>query len=265
MTEEALAPEAEALPADSLLNDAPSPLDFTSGKPEGFSDEYWDAEKNAANVDKLYKDFQNRDKIAKDLRVKLSKGEYEGKPPENIADYLVEIPDALKESVPNDDPLLQSAREAAKAAGLPKEVFNKFMGPMIAKVAELQAQALDGFKEQTPEEISAARQVEIDKLGPTGNKIVGAVGSFIQQLEAGGTFSPSEAAAVKAALNNAEVVRAFNKLRTMSGGHDQVPIEMPIDERASLMDVQDKMAKAMLSGNEAEYLKYSSLLAKQSR
>lgn len=249
-------PAAAALPADSLLSaTATGSLDFTAGKPADFPDDYWDAEKNTPNVERLYNDFKNRDKIAKDLRVKLSRGEFESKPPEDINEYVVELTDAIKA----DDPLLTAAKQAAKEAGLPKEAFSKFMQPVIAKVLEL-AQAQSA--EPSEEEIAEIRNAEIAKLGPTGHKIVSAVGAHIDSLTKGGTFSESEASALKASLTNVEVVRAYNKLRMLTGGQDQVPLEMPIDVRASRMDIEQKLGEAMRTGNEAEYLKYSSMLAK---
>jgi len=131
------------LPQDSLLNEASKPLDFATGKPEGFPDDFWDAEKNTPAVDKLYKEFQNRDKIAKDLRVKLSRGEFTGKAPEDINEYTVELSEELKPLIPDGDPLFAAARQAAKDAGLPKEAFGKFMQPIVAKLAELQAQQIE--------------------------------------------------------------------------------------------------------------------------
>lgn len=248
------------IPAESLLSNQSPSIDFSAGKPEGFPDEFWDGEKGAPVIDKLFQSYQQEKKRAEGLRVKLSKGEFEGKPPADISEYTFELPEGAPEGlVANDDPLLIAAKEAAKNAGLPKEAFAKFMGPVIAKIAEARS-AMD-----TPvseEEINAARQTEIAKLGPTGGRIVEAVGSFISQLEGGGTFSKEEAAAARAMVTSAEAVRVMNKLRMMNGGADQVPVEMPLDVRASRSDLEAKLGKAMLENNEADYQKYSSMLAK---
>lgn len=243
---------------DTLITEE-KPLDVSRGRPDGFPEEFWDADKNTPNLDNMFKSYQTEKKRADGLRAKLSKGEFEGKAPEDYKEYSVELSDELRPLVPEDDPIYDAARQAAKQAGLPKEAFNKFMGPVIAKLAEIKAGT---EKEPTPEELSAARQLEIDKLGPTGNRIVSAVGSFISTLEASGSLSKEEAIAARNMANSADNVRVLNKLRMMSG-RDQVPVEVPIDEKASREDISTKMAKAMLRGDEAEYNKYAALLAKQ--
>ncbi len=262
MTEEApVTPEVVA-PSDSLLTtETPAALDFAAGKPEGFPDDFWDAEKKAPKTDALYTAYNQQKTRADGLRVKLSKGEFEGKAPEDIKEYTLELSDELKPLVPEDDRMLAAARQAAKDAGLPKEAFSKFMLPMIQELAKAKAEMETPL---SPEEIQTIKDGEIAKLGPSGAKITSAVGAFVEQLHSGGTFSDSEAAAIRASANNVDMVRALNKLRMMAGGQDQVPTDMPIDERASKMDIESKMSAAMLAGNEAEYLKYSSLLAKTS-
>jgi len=247
-------------PADSLLAEQPAPLDFSVGKPEGFPDDFWDMEGNKPNVDRLFKEFQNRDKIAKDLRVKIGRGEFTGKAPEDIKEYTFD--ESLKDLVPEGDPLMEAARQSAKEAGLPKEAFSKFMTPILTKLAEFKAQA------ETPlsdDEIAEIRKAEISKLGPTGDRIVGAVGSFIAQMEANGTLSKDEAAAARAMANNAEAVRVLNKFRTMVGMADQVPVDMPVGDHSSVEEIKTKMAKAMMAGDEVEYNKYSLMLAKTNK
>ena len=250
----------EAVPQESLLSSKQSALDFSAGRPEGFPEEFWDATANAPVVDRLFSSYQQEKKRAEGLRVKLSKGEFEGKAPADISEYTFELPEGAPENlVPNDDPLLVAAKEAAKNAGLPKEAFSKFMGPVIAKIAEAKA-AMD--VPPSEEEINAVRQAEIAKLGPTGGKIVDAVGSFISELESGGTFSSEEASAARAMVTSAAAARVMNKLRMMNGGRDQVPVDMPVDMRASKSDIEQKLGKAMLDNNEADYQKYSAMLAK---
>lgn len=251
--------EAPVTPVtDTLLVEQPK-VDLSQGKPEGLPDEFWDAEKKAPIFDKLVTDWQRQSKIAKDLRVKLSKGEFEGKPPEDIKEYTLELDEKLKPLVPDNDPMFNAAREAAKEAGLPKEAFSKFMMPVISKLAELKAAQEQGPSE---EEVAAARQAEIEKLGPTGGRIVEAVGSFIKELQANGTLSESEAAAAKRMVYDADTARVMNKLRMMSGVTRDIPVEVPIDNQASRADIEKKMAQALVANNEDEYNKYSQLLAK---
>jgi len=250
----------EVIPQESLLSNKQSALDFSSGRPEGFPEEFWDATANAPVVDRLFNSYQQEKKRAEGLRVKLSKGEFEGKAPADISEYTFAMPEGAPEGViPNDDPLLLAAKEAAKNAGLPKETFAKFIGPVVAKLMEAKSLA------DTPpseEEIAMARDAEIQKLGPSGAKIVDAVGSFISELESGGTFSSEEASAARAMVTSAAAARVMNKLRMMNGGRDQVPVDMPVDMRASKSDIEQKLGKAMLDNNEADYQKYSAMLAK---
>ena len=250
--------------SDSLITDEPK-LDFST-KPEGFPDNYWDAEKNAPNVDQLYKDFQNRDKIAKDLRVKLSKGEFTGVPPKDAAEYTLELADELKPMVPDDDPMLGAARNAALEAGMSKEQFGKFMPTVVKALADLRAQAdAPPTEEQLAEreaQIAANRQAEIEKLGPSGNKIVAAIDEFRKGLLADGTLSQEEADAMKLMVFDATTARIMNKLRSRRGEPDNVPIMAAVDDKSSKSDIETKMAKAFQSGNEEEFKKYSSMLQK---
>lgn len=260
MTEEATETNENNQATDSLITEQPSALNFAEGKPDGFPDDFWDAEKKAPAVDKLFNSYTQEKKRAEGLRVKLSKGEYEGKAPENVAEYTLSLSDELRPLVPNDDPLLQVAREAAKAKGMPKEMFDSTFTPIIAKLAELKSAA---EKPPSPEEIEAERLAKIEKLGPGGDKVVSALGAFIDQLHKGGTFSQAEAIAAKNMVFDADSARVMNKLRMMAGGRDQVPVEMTVETNsASRSDVETKMAKAMLAGNEAEYTKYSGMLAR---
>jgi hypothetical protein len=250
---------AEPVASESLITEQPAGLDFSLGKPEGFPDDFWDAEKKAPSVDKLYNSYAMEKKRAEGLRVKLSKGEFEGKAPEDIKEYALELSDDLKPLVPEGDPMFEAARLAAKEAGLPKEAFSKFMTPMIAKLAELSAVA---NAPKSPEEQAAERSMEIAKLGPNGSRVVEAVGSFIEQLRVGGTLSDSEAKTAKEMAFNADAVKVLNKLRMMAGDSNQVPVDVPVDVAASRQDISTKMAQAMQAGNEAEYNKFASMLAK---
>lgn len=253
--------DATSEPSDSLIIDKPAEaaLDFSQGKPEGFPDDFWDAEKKTPAIDKLFKEFNTQKARADGLRVKLSKGEFDGKAPEDIKEYTLELDEKLKPLVPDDDPLIGAAREAAKANGMPKEMFNKFLTPIIAKLAEIKGEA---DAQMTPEAVEAERIAKVEQLGPSGGRIVEALGQFINKLHAGGTFSEAEAKAAKAMVFDADTARVMNKLRMMAGDSDQVPVDVPVGDQSSRSEIQQKMAAAMLSGNELEYTKYSNMLAR---
>lgn len=260
MTEAAAEATTETAPAtESLITDAPAPIDFTTGKPEGFPDDFWDAEKNAPLTDKLFTSWQNEKKRADGLRVKLSKGEFEGKAPEDIAEYKLALTEEDGLTIPEDDTLLIAARNAAKEAGLPADMFAKFTTPIVKEMARLQAELAKG---PSAEEIAAAKSAEIAKLGPTGEKITQAVGSWVNELTSGGVLSEAEAVGLKESLTTAEAVRAINKLRMMNAPRDAVPLEVPIDAKASMQDIQRKLSEAIMKGDEQSAAKYTAMLNK---
>lgn len=240
---------------DSLITENKA-LDFTE-RPEGFPDEFWNAEKNSVNIDALYKSWDIEKRRSEGLRAKLSKGEFEGKPPADIKEYV--LGDEFKDMVKDGDPLYDAARNAAKEAGLPKEVFSKFMAPVLNQLTELQKEAT---REPTPEEREEAKQAEIAKIGPNGHKVVAAVGSYLDKLRANGTFTDAELKVAKDMVTSADAVKVFNKLRMLSGSLDQVPVDVPVDDRSSKSEIEAKLAQAFASNNEMDYQKYSAMLAK---
>lgn len=243
--------------SSSLVETDTPNIDFSSGRPETFPEEFWDSEKNTPLTDKLFTSWQNEKKRADGLRVKLSKGEFEGKAPEDINEYKLEFGEDDKIQIPDDDRLLSKAREVAKEAGLPANVFSKFVTPIVKEMAALQAEMT---KEPSEEEINAAKQAEIAKLGPTGNKITEAVGVWMNELKSTGVFSDADFEALKSSLTTADAVRAVNKLRMMNGSRDTVPVEVPIDAKSSPVDIQRKLAEAIMKGDEHLAAKYTSML-----
>lgn len=253
--------ETETKPADnSLLSDTPEPLDFTNGRPETFPEDFWDGEKNSPDINKLFLSYDQEKRRAEGLRVKLSKGEFEGKAPKDVSEYALELSDELKAIAPDDDPLIASAKEAALAAGMPKEAFGKFMMPMIQKVAELAKQANEPPSE---EEIKAAKAEELAKLGSNGKVVVQAVNGFIESLTASGKFSAKEAETLKEMVKTADSVRVLNKFRMMVNGNS-VPVDLPVTDSTSRDEIAAKMAKAALSGDEIGYNKYAKQLHEMS-
>lgn len=246
----------DAKPSDSLLESVAT-MDFSVGKPENFPAEFWNEEAKAPDIDKLFNAHQAEKKRAEGLRAKLSRGEFDGKAPDDVKEYTLELSDELKPLVPDNDPIMETLRLSAKEAGMPKEMFSKLLAPAIAKLAEIKA----GIeKEPTEEEIAEARSAEIAKLGEGGHKIIGAVKGFVDQLEAEGLFSKEEALTARSMANNADAVRVFNKLRTLSSIGNNVPLDIPLSQQASRSDIEREVAKALASGNEADYNKYSAML-----
>jgi len=261
-TTPAEAPKAQ----DTLIQDAPA-LDFST-KPEGFPDNYWDAEKNTVNIEQLYKGYTNEKARADGLRVKLSKGEFTGTAPQDPKEYVLELAEELKPLVPDDDPLFNAARTAAKEAGLPKEAFSKFMTPVIAELAKLKAEreappSEDDIAAQEAEK-AQEREAEIAKLGPSGGKIISAIDDFRKSMLAEGLINESMAETMRLMTFNADAAKVFNLWRSQRQSPDHVPISMPIDDKSSKLDIETKMAKAFQSGNEEEFKKFSAMLQRYS-
>lgn len=254
MTDEA--PVTDALEVSESLLDGASVIDTSKGKPADFPDSFWNSETNTANVDVMFKEFQNRDKIAKDLRVKLSKGEFIGTAPEDVKEYVLELSEELKPMIPDGDPLFEAARLAAKEAGMPKEAFSKFMLPMVQKIAELQAEAM---KPPSQEEIDSFKAQELAKFGTNGAKVAGAVKSFIDELGAKGMFTPEDVKTAQGMITTADQLKVFNRLRSMMSTSD-VPITVDTGMAATRSDLENKLGQAAASKNEAEYNRISSEL-----
>ena len=253
------APAPASPPSDSLLTEATQPLDFSQGRPESFPEDFWDETNKSPNTAKLFDSYTQEKKRAEGLRAKLSRGEFEGKPPEDIKEYKLELTDDLKALVPEDDRMYNAARQAAKDAGLPKEAFNKFMKPIVEELAKVHAE-MQPNEEMIESERAEYKRTELAKLGPNGNGVVTAVKGYVDGLEANGTFSKEEADAARDMANNAAAVRVMNKFRMMTGGQNQVPMDLPIDTAASISDVEKKMTAAGLKGDEAEFNRYSAQL-----
>jgi hypothetical protein len=260
MTDEKQAEQTEASPqpaVDSLLagNDVKE-LDFAAGKPEGFPDEFWATDKNSPDINKLFTSYQQEKKRAEGLRVKLSKGEFEGKAPENINEYTLELKEELKQFVPDDDPIIAKAREAAKAAGLPKEAFNKMMVPLIEEVVAMQQNAI---KPPTLEEIAEKKEAEFAKIGSNGKTMAQAVNTWITGLAANGRISQQDVAVMQGMVYNAETLKLMNRIRTMIDPNP-APIHTPVSTDSSKEEIAAKMAKAGMEGDEVTFNKYAAML-----
>lgn len=251
MTEETTAVESTetATVSESLLDAVQSSNIFANGKPEGFPDDFWDADKNAPVTEKLYEAYTHEKNRAEGLRKKLSKGEFEGGAPEDIKEYVVELDDNLKTIVPDGDPLFEAAREAAKQAGLPKDAFAKFVKPVIAKIAELAP------KEPTAEEVQAYKAAELEKLGPSGLKVAANVKAFIGELEAKGVLLADDVKAVQGMITNADQLRAFNRIRNAMTNTQDVPSQPQISGQSgpSKAELEAALVAAANARDEEKY------------
>ncbi|MGB0817409.1 MAG: capsid assembly protein [Candidatus Puniceispirillaceae bacterium] len=233
-------------------------FDFTTGeKPEGFPDDYWDAENGSVNAQALFDGLKKQEKIAKDLRAKMGKGEH--KAPEKAEDYKLDLPEELQELVPADDPAVAKARERALAHGMSQEQFQGFMGEIIGDLAEIAQEAAEngGMSEEQKAEYV---KEEIAKIGPNGPQVLRAVQSWGNELLAEGTFNEQDVETLKSeGLVSANMVALFNRLRARMGGSD-IPMDGFDDGLPPDSEIAEKLnsmaEKAKETGNHQEYMNY---------
>lgn len=248
----------------SLLADlgeelAPNPTE----RPEGLNEKYWDDENKSYKAQAILDDLANQEKIAKDLRRKLGKGDH--KAPEDINEYTftapegVEIPEGL---IPADDPLMMLAKERAKEIGMSKEQFSQFMGPLVAKIAESATQAP---MEPTEEEAKEARSEELNKLGPNGLQIARLNATWINENVSKGIWTEQDAKIMHGSIKTAEQLQVFNKLRMAIGGGKSLNINDITGGGETRAELESQLAKAYTSGDEALYNSVSAKLAKLSQ
>lgn len=252
--------------SDSLLNaiddDEGQTFDFSKGeKPEGFPDEFWDAEGNTVNAQALFDGLKKQEKIAKDLRAKMGKGAH--KAPEKPEDYKLELSEELQAVVPQDDPLLAKARERAHARGMSQEDFQGFISDIIGDMAEISAAAAD---ENSPANEAARAEYikdQIKQIGPNGPQVLRAVQSWANELKAEGTFNEQDVETMlEEGLVSAKMVQMFNRLRSRMGG-SQVPMDTIDDGLPPDTEIADMIDKAYESKDPAKIKAAEQMLDKR--
>lgn len=240
-------------------------FDFTKGeKPEGFPDEYWDAEKNGVNAQALWDSVQKQEKIAKDLRAKMGKGEH--KPPEKADQYKFDPSEKAAEFIKDDDPLVAAAKEIAHKHGLSQDQYAGFMAEISDRMVDIANEM--GDPENATEEQKAASEAEraayikkeIEAIGPNGPQVLRAVQSWGREMLADGTFSEADVQTLESqALVSADMVKLFNRIRSRMGG-GEIPGTTFDDGLPPDQEIAEKMNNlyeaAKKSGNSAEYDKY---------
>jgi hypothetical protein len=207
----------------SLLDDSNpdvAPKQQEAGvRPDWLPESVWDAEKKAPKVDALLTEFQRADKIAKDLRVKLSKGEQNApKTPDEYKAPVFEGDDAaLSKMLDPSDPFVKGLNSIAHEAGLSQKQYETFMGKAAKMIAE-QAGNAQAPTEMTAEEKEDYRRKVYDEIGPGAAQMVTAVAAHINMLKNQGQFSESELTEIKAMASTADGLKVLNKMRVLMGG-----------------------------------------------
>ena len=162
--------------------------------------------------------------------------------PAKPEDYKVELPKDFTPPVGVEfkfneaDPLLAQARTVAHELGIPQEGFQKLLGLYAGAQVASEAQ------------ITAARQAEIAKLGPTGPSRVDAVTRWAE-----GVLGKAEGQQLASRMFTASDVQIFERLISKSTGSGtfkstgreppQAPGRLTADEVAK-MSLPDQLAYA---------------------
>lgn len=193
-------------------------------KPDGLDDSLWDPDAKTFKGDALYEKLTAAEKQAKDLREKMGR---RGAPPEKADDYKVEVPDDApwKENFKTDDPVFKQAKEIAHKYGLSQGQFGPFVKEFLDVAFKSIAEGGEGGQqaEPTAEEIAAAREAEITKIGPNGPAVVRAVSEFVRQ-NIGVHFDDKAVETIKAMTSTAEGIHLLNQIREMVGSGERIPM-----------------------------------------
>lgn len=237
-------------------------FDFTTGeKPEGFPDEYWDADGGAVNAQALFDGLQKQEKIAKDLRAKMGRGDH--KAPEKAEQYTFEKSEKSAEFINDDDPLVKAAQEVAHKHGLSQEQYAGFMAEISDRMVDIANEVGD---ENSPQAEAMREQYikeQIEAIGPNGPQVLRAVQAWGQELLAEGAISEGDVETLQnEGLVSAKMVQLFNRLRSRMGGTD-VPINAVDDGLPPDAEIADQIDKAYSSGDSAAIAKVEALLDKR--
>jgi len=201
-------------PVPHLAQDGSEPVesDFEWGdRPEYIPPQFW-SEENGPDIEGAFKAYN-------ELRTKMSQGKHKA-PADGNYDM------SSLEGIPSDDPLLESFTDFAKENGLSQDQFDKVTSMYMQHIGELVGQ------------VETDVQVEMDKLGRNGDKIVKAVSQYIGKLSSSGVLNEDETNALILAANNADVVRAINKIREASGERSIPSADIQETGSTSLADLQ---------------------------
>lgn len=231
-------------------------FDFTGEeKPEGFPDEFWDAENKGVNSQALFDGLQKQEKIAKDLRSKMGKGEH--KAPAKAEDYTLELPEEIASQMNEGDKTLAAGQKRAHEFGISQEAYQGFMSGMIGDLVAIAAEANNPDSETNETARNEYVQEQIKEIGPNGAQVLRAVEKWGKELLSDGRISEASLEAMtQEGMTSAPMVRFLNEMRSSMGGdpvlHDHGDDGLPPDaEIANMIDAVS---------NDAEQIKVDALL-----
>jgi len=247
---------------DALEDGEGTAFDFSTGeKPEGFPDEYWDAEAKGPNAQALFEAVQKQEKIAKDLRAKMGKGSH--KPPEKPEQYSFKPSEKAAEHIKDGDPLVAAAQKIAHKHGLSQQQYEGFMAEISDSMVDIAAQMGDESSPANEEARKAYIQEQIKAIGPNGPQVLRAVQSWANELKADGVFNEDDVdTMVNEGLTSAKMVQMFNRLRSRMGG-SSVPMDTIDDGLPPDSEIADMIDKAYESKDAVKIRKAEQMLDKR--
>lgn len=150
-------------------------------------------------------DLEGMAKAYNEMRTKMSQGKH--KAPKDGKYDIAQLKD---QGVADDDPLLKEFTDFAKENGLSQDQFDRITTMYAAQMAEMN------------EDIEYDRKQEMQKLGPKADKIISGLDGWLSKLGSSGTLAPEEVDAIAGAANNANYIKALNKIRA-SYGEQTIP------------------------------------------
>ena len=166
-------------------------------RPEWMPENFWD-EKEGPDLEALAKSYQ-------EMRAKMSAGKHKA-PKDGKYDIA-----ALKDhGVEEDDAMLSQFSEFAKENGLSQDQFDQITQMYVNQMSEMFDQ------------VETKKEEEIAKLGPKADKVINSLNTWLGKLTSAGTLSHEEVDSISRAADNANFIKALNKIRA-SYGEQTIP------------------------------------------
>jgi hypothetical protein len=237
-------PAAAAAPAaapsifDAVPTAAPpAGADGKPARPEWLAEPFWDPVKGEPRLESLARSQA-------DLRARVARGE--GVLPEAPDGYALPAVEGLPDNyIPPADPVWTDVRSAAHKAGVTQTQMEAIVRPYLAHVARIRAEQPPADPAAQQAQQAEALRAEIGKLGSSGPQIVREIGGWIAGMEARGSLTAEEAAALRD-VGTAAGVRALLKLREL-GGEQAIPVTA-LDDAAM---TEDEARRTLVEGYRA--------------
>jgi hypothetical protein len=191
-------PEESAVPHLAGDPDAPTDEEIDWGeRPEWMPQNFWN-EKDGPDLEGLSKAYN-------ELRSKMSAGKH--KAPE---DGKYDIGSLKDHGIAEDDELLGQFSSFAAENGLSQDQFDQITSMYMNQMSAMM------------DEVETNKETELAKLGPRADKVINSLNTWLGKMSTSGTLAAEEVDAITRAANNADFIKAMNKIRA-SYGEQTIP------------------------------------------